>query len=285
MIVSGTDYRNASWIWMPPAIFFMLAGLIYLLDLNKSLFIWINLAGSFLPDMFWSWFTILGDTLVAVVLILPFARRYPQVVWTVMIALILGAIVIRTGKNLFHIPRPPAVLPPESFHLIGKAYYRHSFPSGHSFTAFTFAAILVFHCVKHRIVFMGIMLVALIVGISRIIVGVHWPADVFAGAGAGWLTGWVSVLISRKLHWGLTLWGRRITLTLLTLSAVALAFHNTDYPLASELQKMIIAVGGFTGFIYLFNAFTRPDQVTMQKDGRVIVTEADSPAGQTSSES
>lgn len=272
MMVSGTSYRNGSWVWLPAAVFFTLAGLIYWLDLNTSLFIWANISGSQFSEAFWSYLTILGDTLVAVVLVLPFARRYPQVVWAIMIALILGAIIVRTGKNFFDVPRPPAVLPADSFHVIGKAYNRQSFPSGHSFTAFTIAAIWVFHCVRHRLVFVSILTLALVVALSRIMVGVHWPVDVFASAGAGWLTGWISVIISRKIHWGLSIWGRRIILLLLVVSAVALAFHNTDYPLANQLQKIIIVIGGFTGFIYLFNAFSAPEQVVMRKDGRVNIS-------------
>lgn len=272
MIVSGTSYSNSSWIWLPPVFFFVLAGLIYWLDLNTSLFIWTNIAASQLPDAFWSNLTILGDALVVVVLVLPFARRYPQVIWAMIIALIIGAIVVRTGKNWFDVLRPPAVLPAESFHLIGKAYNRNSFPSGHSFTAFAIAAIWVFHCVQHRLIFMSILTIALAVGISRIVVGVHWPVDVFAAAGAGWLTGWISVVISRKVHWGLGVWGRRVILSLLVISAIALAFHHTDYPLADEFQRLIVAIGGFTGFIYLFNSISSPEQVEMQKDGRVAIS-------------
>ncbi|MFA5791418.1 MAG: phosphatase PAP2 family protein [Candidatus Paceibacterota bacterium] len=78
-------------------------------------------------------------------------------------------------KNLFHIPRP--VLSLYDIHpLFTKTTF--SFPSEHSMLFFAFAtAIFLFH--KKAGYFF--MFFAFIIGISRIIAGVHFPLDIFGG--------------------------------------------------------------------------------------------------------
>ena len=94
-------------------------------------------------------------------------------------------------KTALDFPRPPAVLPPESLHVIGKPEYRHSLPSGHAVFALTVAVSL--WPILHRYGRIGLAIFVLWVGISRVSLGVHFPADVLAG----FLTGLVVVLLVR----------------------------------------------------------------------------------------
>ncbi|MEK7193801.1 MAG: phosphatase PAP2 family protein [Patescibacteria group bacterium] len=67
-----------------------------------------------------------------------------------------------------------------------------SFPSGHSAAFFALAFVLLFFNKKWGWRFLGM---ALIMGLARIFVGVHWPSDILGGA----VIGLISVIIIRKL--------------------------------------------------------------------------------------
>ena len=106
-----------------------------------------------------------------------------------------GGILMSTLlKNLFDRPRPDLV--PH-----GQVVYTSSFPSGHSMMSavvfLTLGALLagVQTDLRLRAYLLSVAaLLALLVGASRVYLGVHWPTDVLAGwtAGAAWaLLCWV----------------------------------------------------------------------------------------------
>ena len=64
------------------------------------------------------------------------------------------------------------------------AYDYQSFPSGHSTTAFAFAAVVAFLWPR---AFWPAMLFAAAIAVSRIVVGEHYPTDITAGALLGLL--------------------------------------------------------------------------------------------------
>ncbi|MCC2097080.1 MAG: phosphatase PAP2 family protein [Hyphomicrobiales bacterium] len=67
-----------------------------------------------------------------------------------------------------------------------------SFPSGHSITAFAFAMALSYFLPRWRL---PLLAAALLVGVSRVIVGAHYPSDVVAGA----CIGIVSAVLLRRM--------------------------------------------------------------------------------------
>jgi undecaprenyl-diphosphatase len=73
-----------------------------------------------------------------------------------------------------------------------------SFPSGHATSSMVFylalALALTAHKPWHRTAAAGAILLSLLVGISRVMLGVHWPSDVIGG----WAFGMLWVLLTLK---------------------------------------------------------------------------------------
>lgn len=100
-------------------------------------------------------------------------------------AAILASLIQKALKVSFHRARPDLTL-----HLINQGGY--SFPSGHSFSVLIFYGMIIFLCrqnIKDRkavnlITFLLSCLIILI-GFSRIYLGVHYPTDVLGGWSLG----------------------------------------------------------------------------------------------------
>jgi undecaprenyl-diphosphatase len=119
-----------------------------------------------------------------------FLERKPRTIAFLVLAVVGGLVLSLLLKELFDRPRPD-LLPH------GQSVYTRSFPSGHAMNAavvyLTLASILArahkAHAIKLYVVAMSI-LVTVLVGLSRLYLGVHWPTDVLAGwtAGGAWAT-------------------------------------------------------------------------------------------------
>lgn len=79
-------------------------------------------------------------------------------------------------KSLLSRERPYNIL--EHLNTFGITLKDYSFPSGHSSASFSVATTIAFNIPKLSIV---VLLIAFIIGVSRIYIGVHYPTDVAAG--------------------------------------------------------------------------------------------------------
>jgi len=129
---------------------------------------------------------LVGLTLAVAAYLLMEGKRHAM--WLVLAAVFGGMIAGQLMKLGFDRARPELV--PHHSHV-----YTASFPSGHAMgaavTYLTLAALLAritgrWH-VKAYLLMLGVALTVL-VGLSRVYLGVHWPTDVLAGwaAGAAW---------------------------------------------------------------------------------------------------
>lgn len=110
------------------------------------------------------------------------ARR--GVVWLSVLAVFAVAYLadgalIGWLKPLLDFPRPPLALPPGSLHVIGVPEYHRSLPSGHASFAMLTAASLWPVLGREKRILAAIFVCW--VGVSRVSLGVHFPADVAAG--------------------------------------------------------------------------------------------------------
>ncbi|WP_185977005.1 MULTISPECIES: phosphatase PAP2 family protein [Shewanella] len=123
-----------------------------------------------------------GNGITLGALILCYLVKRPELICRVLLAALLSLIFVPLLKQYFDAPRPAVIL--EHLNVIGEARHKHSFPSGHSATAFLFAG-LIYLSNQQAFLRMSMIFMATLVGISRILVGAHWPADVVMGAIVG----------------------------------------------------------------------------------------------------
>jgi undecaprenyl-diphosphatase len=119
----------------------------------------------------------LGLVWIAIALVLAILWRRPWVLATTVAAVVASDLLATLLKLAIprHRPRVHQLVPgPKD----------HSFPSGHSATAFAGATVLSFYAPRLRV---PLFALAALIAFSRVYVGVHWPLDVLAGALLGWL--------------------------------------------------------------------------------------------------
>lgn len=95
-------------------------------------------------------------------------------------------------KNIWKIPRPFATMHLTPLH----SEVGYSFPSGHA-TFFAALAVSMFLVDKKAGIIFSI--IAILVGLSRIVIGVHYPTDVLAGLAVGALVGLIFNKVFKKI--------------------------------------------------------------------------------------
>lgn len=119
------------------------------------------------------------------------ARPWLAALAVFSLAYACDGIVVGWLKDWLAFPRPASALPPGSVHIVGTPEYWNSLPSGHSVFAITVAASLWPVCARRGRI--ALLCYVLWVGVSRVSLGMHFPADVLAG----YLCGGAVVIVLR----------------------------------------------------------------------------------------
>jgi len=235
-----------------PAVALALLAWVELGGLDPALFRFFNGLSLETGPGLWAHLTILGDGLVSAVLFLPWIRRHPERVWGGILGALAMVLVLRLFKDIFGLPRPLAVLPEGTVHVIGPGHRRGSFPSGHTSTFFLLVGIWAL-TTRRRLLSVLLLLPGLLVGISRMAVGVHWPSDVLAGIALGWTMAWLGLRGAQRIPPGMGRVGQRILAGLLLASAlVLLLIDHTGYPGVLVFQRGLAGACLLVGAIETF---------------------------------
>jgi phosphatidylglycerophosphatase B/undecaprenyl-diphosphatase len=119
--------------------------------------------------------------------ILAWYKKYSKILF-ISLGLIGSIACAWLLKYLIARPRPP-----EIYHLVDS--YGSSFPSAHSLYAASLAALILLVSQQHRCrAFIGMCALfwLVLMGISRVYLGVHYPSDVIAGWGISFI--WIAIL-------------------------------------------------------------------------------------------
>lgn len=227
------------WVWGLPCLALLLMAIVWGTDSNQPVFLWLNGLSLITGEKPWAWLTMFGDALVVMALLLPWVRRRSDIVWQMALAGIVVFLVSHGLKELFAVDRPLGALDENQFNIIGARHRHNAFPSGHTMTAFMTAGVFSFATSRAwvRVVLVGF---AALVGISRAVVGVHWPLDILAGAALGWSIAWFGHNCIKRRHWRMPLSGRYLaSIGLLGAAIVLLFMYEPGYPHSQELQRSI----------------------------------------------
>ena len=141
-----------------------------------------------------NWWTVVGVTLAGSLLL--FYRGEKWGALTLLIATFTGRGLVILQKDYFARLRPE-----ENLRLVEVSY--QSFPSGHAANptiAYVALALLLFDDPKRRrVAVLTAVVLALFIGISRPMLGVHWPSDVVAGWAFGLL--WIALIFAIMERW------------------------------------------------------------------------------------
>ena len=165
---------------------------------NVWLFHLINQRGPSWLDPVMSFATLIGDyrnfpVVLAIVVVIAWSRRragdceqaraMQSIALRLGIAGMIGTLMIVSLKWWLDLPRPVAVLGAKGVRLLGNGELRHGFPSGHAaFAMLVGAAWWPALALPSRFALAAFVL---LVGISRVWLGQHFPADVLAGYAMG----------------------------------------------------------------------------------------------------
>ena len=173
-----------------------------LLTLDGAILFWIQeFLRTPLLDSFFSFYTKLGDSgllWIALSLLLLCFRPTRKAGLVSLTAMLLGLLCTNVAlKHLVGRTRPWLVVE-GLIHLVAE-HDPNSFPSGHTCAAFA-SAVAWLGTLPKRWMKVTALVLAVLMGFSRLYVGVHFPSDVVVGALVGSACGWLALRLWHR--WG-----------------------------------------------------------------------------------
>lgn len=237
--MTRTPAPHPAVIWGVPLVAVAILVALLATGSNRAAFLALNRWTMATEGWPWPYLTVLGDTAVAISLLLPLAVQRPQLARALAVSAVLATLFVHGLKPQVALLRPPAVIPLGSITVLGPPYTTQSFPSGHTTTIFLAASLIWVHFANPWLRAIALAL-AVAVGLSRIMVGVHWPIDVAAGAAGGWLSGVLGTWLAARWPAGSSVEVHRLLILVGAIFPVALLFGlRTGYPMAWLLTYLI----------------------------------------------
>lgn len=181
---------------------YLISGISFLIIYGKrESFLILNSLHTKQLDLFFKYFTNIGDGLFAIMisLIMFCFRKLRLLSLVLLIAYASSGIIAQIIKHIIESPRPKLFFNDESLlHIVDgiSLMGSNSFPSGHTTTAFAIVTALALFT-ENKLLQLSYLLTAMLVGFSRIYLSQHFPADVLAGAFLGTATSiFVFLLVS-----------------------------------------------------------------------------------------
>jgi membrane-associated phospholipid phosphatase len=147
-------------------------------------------------------FTQIGSGVAALALgLILFLASDRRVAYELILGTLTLWMVVELVKALVRRPRP--IIQVTQARIVGYRAGGQSFPSGHTSQAFFIATLMAPHFHASAWVVFLLYAIALLVGITRLYVGAHYPRDILAGAILGSVWGLLGVLVDGYVQNGI----------------------------------------------------------------------------------
>lgn len=146
---------------------------------DRQIFMFLNGSHTPLTDIFWLSFTTLGDGLLICMILGCFLLINPRIAIAGLAVFLLASIVVNLVKYMIPSARPLELM--QIVHVTGPALRWGSFPSGHTAAGLSASLVLMSYAHGYSMKVM-VSFIAVLIGLSRIFVGAHFPSDVLWGA-------------------------------------------------------------------------------------------------------
>lgn len=174
---------------------------------KANLHLWLSSFHTTRLDVFFRYYTEVGGSFPYFVIVILLFYRYRLALFLLTTQLVSGA-VSQILKQTWDEPRPikyfSTNFPNVELHQVADVHLHssHSFPSGHTITAFAFFMALAFFTKRPTLHFLCFLL-AFLVGYSRIYLSQHFALDVLVGAiiGVAVTVSWQSYYKTLPLKW------------------------------------------------------------------------------------
>lgn len=229
-----------------------------------------NISSPFM-DSFANFASIVGEqTFVIAVMLYILWNLDKNKGFTICSTLLFSVMSMGLLKAIVRAPRPFQVLDSIDGKRLATAT-GYSFPSGHTTTGSSFYSSLAFAYKKRALSILCAVMIVL-VGLSRLYLGVHWPIDVFGGLvlGIG-----ITLVAYRKLSSLYENKGKRYTFSIIVgsitlVSGLALAIllnaHSVDEVAFTDFMKSLaLAGGGYLGFAFEAKKVNYTVEASIQK--------------------
>jgi membrane-associated phospholipid phosphatase len=160
-------------------------------------FMYFNMHGRRAPWFDWMMlgFTQIGNFIFAmVVALILFLRVNHLLAYELILGILTLGLVVGLMKILIHRTRPYIKL--KNIRIVGSRASGRSFPSGHTSQSFFMATLLLHYYNVNVYIWLVLYAIAMLVGITRIYVGMHYPRDVLGGAILGTAWGLLGVIVN-----------------------------------------------------------------------------------------
>ncbi len=145
--------------------------------------------------------TFFGDgifTLLICAVVLIFFKKHSNLVFILLLAYLGSGLLAQFFKAIIYAPRPSLYFKLHKYNLYLDTFSNsrvgfNSFPSGHSSSVFALFTVLSIYCKRKWVCYSAIVLAAL-VGYSRIYLAHHFLIDVFVGGIIGLVFGTISII-------------------------------------------------------------------------------------------